>query len=82
VAEDVSKKAVADSSGGASTQSLGSGIPSFIQGTKEELAKVVWPTRQQLISQSAGVILMVALSAALIYAVDNLLHWAARLVFK
>lgn len=80
MAEDVSKKAVAESAAG--TQSLGSGIPLFIQGTKEELAKVVWPTRQQLISQSAGVILMVALSAALIYAVDNLLHWAARLVFK
>jgi preprotein translocase subunit SecE len=80
VAEDVSKKAVAASADG--NPSLVAGIPSFIQGTKEELAKVVWPTRQQLISQSAGVILMVALSAALIYAVDNFLHWAARLVFK
>jgi preprotein translocase subunit SecE len=80
VAEDVSKKAVAASADG--PPSLVAGIPAFIQGTKEELAKVVWPTRQQLISQSAGVILMVALSAVLIYAVDNFLHWAARLVFK
>jgi preprotein translocase subunit SecE len=80
VAEEVSKKAVAESAPG--NQPLGSGIPLFIQGTKEELTKVVWPTRQQLISQSAGVILMVALSAAIIYALDNFLHWAARLVFK
>ncbi|MEO0456200.1 MAG: preprotein translocase subunit SecE [Cyanobacteria bacterium P01_A01_bin.114] len=53
----------------------------FVQGTREELSKVVWPTRQQLFSESAAVILMVSLSAALIYLVDKLFGWASRQVF-
>ncbi|MDJ0704340.1 MAG: preprotein translocase subunit SecE [Leptolyngbyaceae cyanobacterium MO_188.B28] len=53
----------------------------FLQGTKEELAKVVWPSRQQLISESAAVILMVSLSATLIYLIDKLFGWASRQVF-
>jgi preprotein translocase subunit SecE len=54
---------------------------SFLQETREELGKVVWPSRQQLISESLAVILMVILSATLIYLVDNLFSWAARQVF-
>ncbi|MBE9060699.1 preprotein translocase subunit SecE [cf. Phormidesmis sp. LEGE 11477] len=53
----------------------------FAQGTREELTKVIWPTRQQLISESAAVILMVGLSATLIYFVDKLFGWASRQVF-
>ncbi len=54
---------------------------SFIQGTREELSKVVWPSRQQLLSESAAVILMVGMSATLIYLVDKLFGWASRQVF-
>ena len=53
----------------------------FLKGTKEELAKVVWPSRQQLISESAAVILMVSLSATLIYLIDQLFGWASKQVF-
>lgn len=53
----------------------------FTQGIKEELDKVVWPSRQQLISESLAVILMVTLSATVIYLVDNFFGWAARQVF-
>ncbi|HIK14407.1 MAG TPA: preprotein translocase subunit SecE [Leptolyngbyaceae cyanobacterium M33_DOE_097] len=53
----------------------------FLQETKEELDKVVWPSRQQLISESLAVILMVVLSASLIYLADNLFAWAAKQVF-
>ncbi|HEY9626691.1 MAG TPA: preprotein translocase subunit SecE [Coleofasciculaceae cyanobacterium] len=56
-------------------------IAAFFQGTREELGKVVWPSRQQLISESLAVILMVTLSAALIYFVDNFFSWAATQVF-
>lgn len=56
-------------------------VGSFLQGTREELGKVVWPSRQQLISESLAVILMVILSASLIYLVDNLFSWAATQVF-
>lgn len=54
---------------------------SFFQGAREELSKVVWPSRQQLISESAAVILMVGLSASLIYLVDQLFGWVSKQVF-
>jgi preprotein translocase subunit SecE len=56
-------------------------IAEFLQGTKEELDKVTWPSRQQLISESAGVLLMVTLSAVLIYLVDNFFNCASTRVF-
>jgi preprotein translocase subunit SecE len=56
-------------------------LVAFLQGTKEELGKVVWPSRQQLISESAAVILMVSLSATLIYLVDQLFGWVSGQVF-
>lgn len=59
----------------------GFSLGEFLKGTKEELSKVVWPSRQQLISESAAVILMVSLSATLIYLVDQLFGWVSRQVF-
>ncbi|WP_346292745.1 preprotein translocase subunit SecE [Sphaerothrix gracilis] len=53
----------------------------FLKGTQEELGKVVWPSRQQLISESAAVILMVSLSATFIYLIDKLFGFASRQVF-
>lgn len=58
--------------------SSGFKINEFLKGTKEELDKVVWPTRQQLISESLAVILMVTLSATVIYLVDNFFTWVAN----
>lgn len=73
--KESSRKAPAEQS------SSGVNAVAFLQGTKEELAKVVWPSRQQLISESAAVILMVSLSATLIYLIDQLFGWASRQVF-
>ncbi|BFM41116.1 preprotein translocase subunit SecE [Synechocystis sp. LKSZ1] len=53
----------------------------FVTETKEELAKVVWPSRQQLISESVAVILMVTLVATTIYLVDNFFGWVTRQPF-
>lgn len=53
----------------------------FLKDTKEELSKIIWPSRQQLISESATVMLMVALVATTIYFVDNLFSWLANTVF-
>ncbi len=53
----------------------------FLKETREELDKVVWPSRQQLISESLAVLLMVILSASLIYLVDNFFNWGAAKVF-
>lgn len=59
----------------------GFSVGSFLRETKEELDKVVWPSRQQLLSESAGVLLMVMLSATLIYLIDNFFRWASGQVF-
>lgn len=66
---------IAETSGG------GFNFGNFFQGTREELDKVVWPSRKQLISESAAVLLMVTLSASLIYLVDGLFAWVAKQVF-
>lgn len=62
-------------------QTAGFNVANFFKGTKEELDKVVWPSRQQLVSESAAVLLMVTASAALIYFIDGFFAWAARQVF-
>ena len=59
----------------------GFNIATFLRGTKEELDKVVWPSRQQVVSESAAVLSMVVLSATLIYLIDGLFAWAAGQVF-
>jgi preprotein translocase subunit SecE len=65
------------------TQEASSGfnLVKFFEQTKEELSKVVWPSRQQLISESAAVLMMVILSATIIYLVDNFFSWGSGKVF-
>lgn len=53
----------------------------FVQESKDELSKVVWPGRQQLISESVAVVLMVVLSASIIYLADKLFVWMAGRIF-
>lgn len=60
----------------------GFNLAKFFQETKDEFAKIVWPSRQQLISESAAVLLMVVLSATLIYLVDGLFLWVSKQVFQ
>ncbi|MDJ0714393.1 MAG: preprotein translocase subunit SecE [Prochloraceae cyanobacterium] len=58
-----------------------SGVSDFVDQTKQELEKVVWPSRQQLLSESTAVILMVILVSTVIYLVDSLFSWGAQQVF-
>lgn len=59
----------------------GSQFTVFFQGTKEELGKIVWPSRQQLIGESAAVMLMVSLVATVVYLVDNVFTWLGQQPF-
>ena len=68
------KPATKESAGGTSAAE-------FIVQTREELGKVVWPSRQQLISESAAVILMVILVSTIIYLIDNFFAWGAGKLF-
>ncbi len=54
----------------------------FIGSTIDELKLVVWPSRQQLFSESIAVILMVTLSAASIAAISRLYGWGAAQIFR
>ena len=54
---------------------------SFLSASYEELKLVVWPSRQQLFSESVAVILMVTLSAAAIAAVSRFYGWGASQIF-
>lgn len=56
-------------------------LAEFFRGTKEELAKVVWPDRRQLIGESVAVVLMVVLASTIIYFIDALFVWGSRQVF-
>lgn len=53
----------------------------FFAATMGELRRVVWPSRQQLFSESIAVILMVAMSAASIAALDRFYRWVSLQVF-
>ena len=62
--------------------SLATADGGFASATVAELRRVVWPSRQQLFSESVAVILMVSLSAAAIAALDRFYGWAATQVFR
>lgn len=59
----------------------GNSAANFALETKEELGKVVWPSRQQLVSESVAVILMVILVSTIIYLIDQFFAWGAGKVF-
>jgi preprotein translocase subunit SecE len=60
----------------------GGAVAGFLAATLAELRRVVWPSRQQLFSESVAVILMVSLSAAAIAAIDRFYGWASTQVFR
>ena len=55
---------------------------SFLSSTIDEMKLVVWPSRQQLFSESIAVILMVTLSAVSIAAVSRFYGWASTQIFR
>ena len=72
----------APASGAAADAPLAEANAGFAGATLAELRRVVWPSRQQLFSESVAVILMVSLSAAAIAALDRFYGWAATQVFR
>ncbi|MEL6382972.1 MAG: preprotein translocase subunit SecE [Cyanobacteria bacterium J06626_18] len=79
--KEAEKKESKRKTAAAEQESSGFDVAAFLKGTREEFGKIVWPSRQQLISESAAVILMVSLSATLIYLMDQLFGWASNKVF-
>jgi preprotein translocase subunit SecE len=78
----VAKKEVAKQESAETKEATnGLSLTKFADETKDELSKVVWPSRQQLISESVAVILMVILVATIISLVDKFFAWGAGKVF-
>ena len=52
----------------------------FIQGSRAELRKVVWPTRTETAQTTLVVIAMVVIMGLLLWSLDVLLFWLVRLI--
>ncbi len=51
---------------------------SFIKGSRSELRKVVWPTRQETIQTTMIVVVMVIITALILWGLDAFFFWAVR----
>jgi preprotein translocase subunit SecE len=58
------------------------GVAKLFVESKAEYGKIVWPTRQQLISESASVLLMIVAVATFVYLIDALFKANALQVFQ
>ena len=52
----------------------------FIQDVRTEAAKVTWPTRRETLITTGMVLVMVVLAAVFFVAVDQVVHFACRLI--
>ena len=50
----------------------------FIKGARSELRKVVWPTRQETIQTTMIVVVMVIITALILWGIDALFFWAVK----
>lgn len=69
--------AVASRPGGARFGRIGR----FIREVVAELRKVIWPTRKELVTYAAVVIVFVAVMMAIIAGYDVVFSWAVRIFF-
>lgn len=56
------------------------GILSFIKETKNELKKVIWPTRKQLLNNTVIVFASIAVVAVIIWVLDNVFKLSLGLI--
>ncbi len=54
----------------------------FFRQVKQEVKKVTWPTRKEVLQSSFMVIVLVAIASAFFFFVDQLLGWAVKLIFN
>lgn len=53
----------------------------FFRQVKQEVKRVSWPTRKEVIQTSIMVIVIVAIAATFFFLVDQVLGWVVKLVF-
>ena len=52
----------------------------FVREVRQELSKVTWPTRKELIVTTASVFAMAIAAALFFFVVDQILAWVVQLV--
>jgi preprotein translocase subunit SecE len=62
------------------TTQLGQGVWGFMRDSRNEVRKVVWPTRQETIQTTLLVIAMVVLVGIMLWLMDIFLRWAVMLL--
>jgi len=54
----------------------------FLKGTIEELKKVTWPTKKEIISNTTVVLIAVAFCATLIWVIDTFFSFVFRWILQ
>ena len=57
---------------------LGKELWGYISGSRTELRKVVWPTRQESVQTTLMIAVVVAIMALLLWGLDSLLLWGVE----
>ncbi len=52
----------------------------FFRQVKQEVKKVTWPTRKEVMQTSLVVIVLVAIAATFFFFVDQILGWIVKIV--
>jgi preprotein translocase subunit SecE len=52
----------------------------FVREVRQELSKVTWPTRKELIVTTATVFAMAIAAALFFFAVDQIIAWVVQLI--
>lgn len=53
----------------------------FFRQVKQEIKKVTWPTRKEVMQTSIMVIILVANAATFFFFVDQIFGWVVKLIF-
>lgn len=53
----------------------------FFRQVKQEVKKVTWPTRKEVVRTSIMVIVLVAIAAIFFFFVDQIFGWVVKLIF-
>ena len=53
----------------------------FFRQVKQEIKKVTWPTRKEVVQTSIMVIVIVAIAAAFFFVVGQFFGWAVKSIF-
>ncbi len=64
----------------AATTEVGGGLMGYVQDSRGEVRKVVWPSRQQTTQISLAVIAMTVLLGIFLWLLDMFLFWLVRLL--